>query len=140
MALWHPGVLQSRTRQRVLLEVVRWASLQLVLVLGQVLDGATRRSRDDTSRLPSSCTLSVTWWRPSEAMNSKAKEMTSTSRSASGGPERLQAELEVLAVTPVLGVLVAEGRGPVPGLPGRHRVVLHKGTHDGCRPLRAAGP
>ena len=54
-----------------------------------------------------------------------------------GGPDRLQAELEMLAVTPLLGVLVAEGRGPVPRLPGGHRVVLHKGTHDGCRPLRA---
>ena len=28
-----------------------------------------------------------------------------------GGPERLQAELEMLAVTALLGVLVAEGRG-----------------------------
>ena len=48
-----------------------------------------------------------------------------------GRPERLHAELVVLAVAAVLGVLVPEGRRHVPGLPGRHGVVLHEGAGDG---------
>ena len=47
-----------------------------------------------------------------------------------GHPEGLDAQLVVLAVTPLLGPLVAEERRHVPGLPGRHRVVLHEGPGD----------
>jgi hypothetical protein len=49
--------------------------------------------------------------------------------------ERLYAELVVLAVAALLGVLVAEGRRRVPGLPRRHRVVLHVGPGDRGGPL-----
>ena len=48
-----------------------------------------------------------------------------------GRPERLHPQLVVLAVAAVLGVLVPERRRHVPGLPRRHRVVLHVGPGDG---------
>ena len=53
-----------------------------------------------------------------------------------GRPEGLHPELMVLAVAAVLGVLVAERRRHVPGLPGRHRVVLRVGPGDGRCSLR----
>ena len=53
-----------------------------------------------------------------------------------GRSQCLHAQLVVLAVTAVLGVLVAERRRHVPGLPGRHRVVLHVGPGDGRCSLR----
>ena len=56
-----------------------------------------------------------------------------------GGSERLDAQLVVLAVTALLGVLVAERRRHVPGLPGRDRVVLHEGAGDGGRALGPEG-
>ena len=52
-----------------------------------------------------------------------------------GGPERLHAQLVVLAVAAVLGVLVAERRRHVPGLPGRDGVVLDEGAGDRRRAL-----
>ncbi len=52
-----------------------------------------------------------------------------------GRPERLHPQLVVLAVAAVLGVLVAERGRHVPGLPRRHRVVLHVGPGDGGGPL-----
>ena len=54
-----------------------------------------------------------------------------------GRAERLHAQLVVLAVAAVLGVLVAERGRHVPGLPGRHRVVLHVGPGDGGGALGA---
>ncbi len=51
--------------------------------------------------------------------------------------ERLDAQLVVLAVAAVLGVLVPERRRHVPGLPRRHRVVLHEGPGDRGGPLGA---
>ena len=53
--------------------------------------------------------------------------------------ERLHPELVVLAVAAVLGVLVAERGRHVPGLPRRHRVVLHEGAGDRGGPLGAQG-
>ena len=52
-----------------------------------------------------------------------------------GRTERLDAQLVVLAVAPVLRVLVPERRRHVPRLPRRHRVVLHVGPRNGGRPL-----
>ena len=54
-----------------------------------------------------------------------------------GRAERLHAQLVVLAVAPVLGVLVPERGRHVPGLPRRHRVVLHVGPGDGRGALGA---
>ncbi len=54
-----------------------------------------------------------------------------------GRPECLHAQLVVLAVTAVLGILVPERRRHVPGLPGRHRVVLHVRPGNGGRSFRA---
>ena len=50
-------------------------------------------------------------------------------------PERLDPQLVVLAVAAVLGVLVAERRRHVPGLPRWHRVVLDVGPGDGSGAL-----
>ena len=52
-----------------------------------------------------------------------------------GRAERLDPQLVVLAVAPVLRVLVPERRRHVPRLPWRHRVVLHVGPRNGGRPL-----
>ena len=46
------------------------------------------------------------------------------------GAEHLDAELVVLAVTALLGTLVAKGRGEIPGLPRRRGTVLDEGPHD----------
>ena len=55
-------------------------------------------------------------------------------------PSASTPELVVLAVAAVLGVLVAERRRHVPGLPRRHRVVLHEGPGDRARSPRGAAP
>ena len=83
--------------------------------------------------------MSATSRRPSATKKSWASETTSTSSPGSAGPEALDTQLEVLAVAAVLGVLVAEGGRDVPGLPGRDRVVLDEGPHDGRRSLGAQG-
>ncbi len=54
-----------------------------------------------------------------------------------GRAERLHAQLVVLAVATVLGVLVPERGRDVPRLPRRHGVVLHVGAGDGGGALRA---
>ena len=51
-----------------------------------------------------------------------------------GGTERLDTELVMLPVPALLGVLVAERRRHVPGLPGRDGVVLHEGAGNGRVP------
>jgi hypothetical protein len=54
-----------------------------------------------------------------------------------GHAERLDPELVVLAIAPLLRALVAEQWRHVPGLPRRHRVVLDEGPGHRGRPLRA---
>ena len=56
-----------------------------------------------------------------------------------GHAQHLHAQLVVLAVAALLGVLVAERGRHVPGLPGRDRVVLHERPHDRGGALGAQG-
>ena len=73
-------------------------------------------------------------------MKSKASDDDLDVEVGVGGPERLHAQLEVLPVAALLRVLVAEGGGGVPGLPGRDRVVLDEGRARWTPCPRGAGP